>query len=59
MTLISLIGSGMEFRTVLWIPELEETVAEAQDALENLKRLQYALEELSRELEEVKCMMST
>ena len=57
--LIEMIPTWAEQAPDKWIPELEETVAEAQEALENLKRLQYALEELSRELEEVKCMMST
>ena len=55
--LIEMIPSWAEKSPEKWIPELEETVAEAQEALENLKRLQYALEELSRELEEVRCMM--
>ena len=56
--LIEMIPSWAEQSPERWIPELEQTVAEAEEALENLKRLQYALEELSRELEEVKCMMS-
>ena len=41
-----------------WIPELEATVAEANEALDNLRKLQYALENLSAELEEVRCMMN-
>ena len=40
-----------------WIPELEATVDEARESLDNLKRLQYALELLADELEEVRCMM--
>ena len=56
--LIEMIPTWAEQSPEKWIPELEETVAEAQEALDNLKRLQYALEELSHELEEVKCMMS-
>ena len=55
--LIEMIPTWAEQSPEKWIPELEETVAEAQEALDNLRRLQYALEELSRELEEVKCMM--
>lgn len=56
--LIEMIPTWADQAPEKWIPELEATVAEAQEALDNLKRLQYALEELSRELEEVKCMMS-
>ena len=55
--LIEMIPTWAEQSPEKWIPELEETVAEAQEALDNLRRLQYALEELSRELEEVKCLM--
>ena len=55
--LIELIPNWADQSPEKWIPELEETVAEAQEALDNLRRLQYALEELSRELEEVKCLM--
>ena len=40
-----------------WIPELSETVAEAEEALENLNLMKDALEELSCELGEVLCMM--
>ena len=54
--LIEMIPTWAEQAPEQWIPELEETVAEAQEALDNLKRLQYALEELSRELEEVRCL---
>ncbi len=42
-----------------WIPELEATVAEANEALEDLRKLQYALELLSKELEEVRCLMNS
>ncbi len=38
-----------------WISELEETVAEARCALENLKKLNLALDELTDELAEAKC----
>ena len=37
-----------------WIDELEDTVAEAREALERLERLRDALAELSVELEEAK-----
>ena len=57
--LIEMIPTWAEQSPDRWIPELEETVAEAQEALENLKRLQYALQELAAELEEVKCMMKS
>lgn len=40
-----------------WIPELSDTVAEAEEALENLRLMKIALEELSLELGEVLCMM--
>lgn len=55
--LIELIPTWAEQSPEKWIPELEETVAEAVEALENLKRLQYALEELMTELEDVRCIM--
>ena len=38
-----------------WIPELEETVTEARCALERIKRLNTALDDLYRELEESRC----
>ena len=41
-----------------WIPELEELLAEAQDALRVLRGLKDTLEDLSRELEEVRCYAS-
>lgn len=37
-----------------WIPELEQTLAEAREAMEKLQRLRDALTELSVELEEAK-----
>lgn len=55
--LIEMIPTWAEQSPEKWIPELEATVDEARDALENLKRLEFALEELSRELEEVRCLM--
>ncbi len=55
--LIEMIPTWAEQSPESWIPELEETVAEANEALLNLKALQSALEELADELEEVRCMM--
>jgi hypothetical protein len=55
--LIEMIPSWATESPEKWIPELEETIAEANDALDNLKRLKTALEELSLELEDVRCMM--
>ena len=49
--LLEMIPAWAEESPEKWIPELEETVAEAQEALENLKRLQYGLQELAAELE--------
>ena len=40
-----------------WIPELEETLADATEALETLKELKCSLEELQEELEDVKCLL--
>ena len=55
--LIEMIPTWAEQAPESWIPELEETVAEANEALINLRTLQIALEELKEELEEVRCMM--
>ena len=55
--LIELIPTWAEQSPEDWIPELEETVAEANLALENIGKLQYALKELKHELEEVRCIM--
>ena len=55
--LIEMIPTWAEKSPEKWIPELEETVAEAEEALENLKILQQALEELAGELEEVRCIL--
>ena len=55
--LIEMIPTWAESSPEKWIPELSETIAEAEDALENLKRLKTALEELSEELEEVRCFL--
>ncbi len=56
--LIELIPTWAEQSPEKWIPELKETVAEATEALDNLRRLQYALEELMLELEDVRCLMN-
>ena len=40
-----------------WIPELEDMVAEAREALDRATRLKASLDELSEELEEVLCYM--
>ena len=55
--LIEMIPTWAEESPEKWIPELEATVAEAREALDNLSRLQCALEELKSELEDVRCMM--
>ena len=43
--LIEMIPTWAEESPEKWIPELEATVAEAREALDNLYRLQSALEE--------------
>ena len=55
--LIEMIPTWAETDPIKWIPELQETLAEAEEALEKLKKLKFALEELSLELEEVQCML--
>ena len=40
-----------------WIPELEDTVAEANEALDTLKELKEKLDELKCELEEVRWLI--
>ena len=57
--LIEMIPIWAEQSPERWIPEMEATVAEATEALENLRRLQYALEQLRSELEEVRCIMNS
>lgn len=42
-----------------WIPELEEIVAEARNSLDNMKRFNLALSELSCELEETLCRVGS
>lgn len=56
--LIEMIPLWAEESPEKWIPELEDTVAEAYDALDRLRILKGALEELAIELGEIKCMMS-
>ena len=55
--LIEMIPEWMDKSPEAWIPELEEIVADANDAMDNLKRLKIALEALADELEDVKCLM--
>ena len=55
--LFEMIPSWAEESPERWIPELEQMVAEADEALGTLKRLKEALEYLTLELEEVKCIM--
>lgn len=55
--LVEMIPLWAEKAPEKWIPELCDTLAEAEEALENLELLRSALEELTVELEEVKCMM--
>ncbi len=55
--LIEMIPEWAEKSPEAWIPELEEILADANDAVDNLRRLKNALELLSDELEEVKCLM--
>ena len=55
--LIEMIPTWAEQSPERWIPELEDPVAEAQEALENLGLLKSALEELQCELEEVRCLL--
>ena len=57
--LIEMIPTWAEQSPEKWLPELEATVAEALDALDKLKKLQYALETLAKELDEVRCMMNS
>ena len=57
--LIEMIPTWAEQSPEHWLPELEATVAEALEALDNIKKLQLALELLADELEEVRCMMNS
>lgn len=40
-----------------WIPELEELISEATEALESMKKFRRALTDLSEELEETLCVV--
>lgn len=40
------------------LPQLRETICEADEALESLKRLKFALDELTTELDEVRRMLN-
>ncbi len=55
--LIEMIPEWAEKSPESWIPELEEILADANDAMDNLRRLKAALEGLAEELEDVKCLM--
>ncbi len=55
--LIEMIPTWAEADPAKWIPELKQTLEEADEALENLRKLKAALEELRLELEEVQCML--
>ncbi len=57
--LMEMIPTWAEQSPERWIPELEATLAEASEALENLHRLQYALDRLREELEEVRCLLNS
>lgn len=41
------------------IPDLEEAISEAREALDSLKRLNEELDSLEEELEEVRCLVRT
>lgn len=55
--LIEMIPEWAEKSPEAWIPELEEILADANEAMDNLRRLKTALEGLAEELEDVKCLM--
>lgn len=57
--LIEMIPEWADKSPETWIPELEEIVDDANEAMDNLKRLKAALELLSDELEDVKCLMKS
>ena len=57
--LIEMIPEWADKSPETWIPELEEIVDDANEAMDNLKRLKAALELLSEELEDVKCLMKS
>ena len=55
--LMEMIPGWAESAPEKWIPELEETLVEANEALDTLKELKERLEELKIELEDVRCIM--
>ena len=55
--LIEMIPEWAEKSPEAWIPELEDILADANDAMDNLRRLKEALESLADELEDVQCLM--
>jgi NTP pyrophosphatase (non-canonical NTP hydrolase) len=56
--LLEMIPTWAEESPERWLPELEDTLEEAYEALDRLRKLKGALEELALELGDVKCMMS-
>ena len=54
--LVEMIPLWAEEEPEKWIPELEDTLAEATEALETLKELKETLLELREELEDAKCL---
>ena len=52
--LMSVISEFADAEPERWIPEFEETLAEAKEAMERLTRLEDTLEELSVELREAR-----
>ena len=55
--LVELLSEWSEGDGAKWIPELEEIVRDARASLDNLRRLEEAIDDLSCELEESLCMM--
>ena len=55
--LTEVLASLAEREPARWIPELEAIVAEASESLAALNELRSTLDELSRELEDTKCIL--
>ena len=55
--LVELLSEWSDGDGAKWIPELEEIVRDARASLDNLRRLEGAIDDLSCELEESLCMM--
>ena len=55
--LVELLSEWSDGDGARWIPELEEIVRDARASLDNLRRLEGAIDDLSSELEESLCMM--